>query len=149
MATLTGLIFASYLRRSGVLSGGDNTSEDQRDTVAFVLDACGLTVEAQRLRVQPRKLTYWTIADGLTQSALNRNDEDHSRKLVRSLEGLLAYASMAEMSQGLVKYNLARLYNRLGDTEKAMAALEEARKEKVVGKRLALSDDLKATGLVK
>lgn len=125
--------------------------DDQRDVAAYVLDACGLTDEARSLRLQVREMSYWSIADQLTQNALTKNDSDHIRKVIRALESLLKYASIAETSCFLVNYDLARLYNRVGDKEKAKSALALARKEnhKVIDKRIALTDDLNEIAPVK
>jgi hypothetical protein len=119
--------------------------DDQRDVAAFVLDICGLTTEAHELRLSPRSLPFWSIADDLTQAALTKNDPDNIRKVICALETLMKYAAVTDTSCFLINYNLARLYNRLGDTEKAKNLLALSRKQghAVIEKRIAMTDDLK------
>ena len=146
LSTLGAFIALRVLRarRDKRASYTTSHSDDQRDVAAYVLNVRGLSAEAHDLRSATRRLPYWSIADELTQRALVKNDAEHTRKLLSALETLLKYAAIAETSCLLLNYNIARLYNSVGDTEHAKAALCAARKEnhKVIEKRIAFTRDL-------
>ena len=118
---------------------------DQRDIGAYVLDIYSLHEEATTLRNGNRKTTYWALADSLTTTALLRADAEHTRRVANALETIMQYAKISDTSCFLLNYNLARLYNCLGKTAEAKAALEKARKEnhKVIDMRIALTEDLR------
>jgi hypothetical protein len=125
--------------------------DDQRDVAAYVLDINGLHDQASRLRVITRKMSYWSIADDLTQSFLNDGRATELQKLANALEGLLQYAAIAETSCFLINYNLARIYLKLGDSARAKVKLTKAYKENnyVIAKRIAMVPGLEELGVVK
>lgn len=119
-------------------------SDDQRDVTAYVLDVHGLHKEAADLRRVSRKMSYWSIADDLTQGFLDAGDNDRLKQLAEVLEELMSYGAVAETSCFLVNYNLARIHLELGNRDLARAKLDEALKDnhKVIGKRIQLIPDL-------
>jgi hypothetical protein len=64
---------------------------------------------------------------------------------VSAFEKLMKYAYVAKTTQLLINFNLARLYLRLGETDKAKEALRLAREgnHPVIDKRIMLAEDLK------
>jgi hypothetical protein len=102
--------------------------------------------EATIIRSSPRKLKYWGIADFATQRALTKGDAAYLSKVISALESLIDYASIGKPSTSLISFDLARLYLKRGDTDKAKAALDSARKEnrKIVDKRVTLTRDLES-----
>lgn len=114
--------------------------DDQRDVTAYVLDVHGLHREATDLRRVSRSISYWSIADDLTQGFLDAGDPNRLNQLAKALEDLMNYGAVAETSCFLLNYNLARIYLELGNLKLARAKLDEALKEnhQVIGKRIEL-----------
>lgn len=118
--------------------------DDQRDVMAFVLGAHEFYEQAQTTRSVERKLSYWSESDRLAEYCLLSGGPDTMRRGVRCLQHLLEYASMAETSELLVHFNIARLAARAGDKALAREHLTTARKgnHRVIDRRISFDEEL-------
>jgi hypothetical protein len=66
----TAIILARFLRMRGKSGYTNSHSDDQRDVAAFVFEMSGLPEEAAAFRALMRHIPYWSLADAMTQAAL-------------------------------------------------------------------------------
>ena len=120
-------------------------SDDQRDVVAYVLGANEFRKEAEDLRHSVRRLSYWSIVDELTERWLNTDDSEVMTRGVAVLDQLLAYASMQPSSRDLVRFNIARLLLRLGDSDRLKREIANlpTSKSALVSRRLRHNESLR------
>ena len=113
--------------------------DDQRDVAAYVLGVSGFPEEAALVRSLGRVMSYWSLADLLTERWLQARDADLARRGVTVLQRLLEYASIAETSRWLIQVDIARLAAAGGDMEMARKTLQESMKHehKVIQHRAA------------
>jgi hypothetical protein len=122
---------AKFLRRRLSVTGDGRHSDDQRQILAYVYRMNGLDAEANRLDNFPQKTTYWAESDRFSGNAITSGDPSLIRNAVETLTTLLDYCAMAETSEAIVTYNLARLHLSLGTVDTAKDCLKEAlRKDK-------------------
>jgi hypothetical protein len=126
-ALLTTLALGMQLPRRWGARAANTFGDDQRDVVAYILDAQGLSSDAQTLRVSARELTYWAIADQLTAKWLASGDAETVKKGCRALGQLLQYADMASGSCDIIKLHMARLFVAHGDDEEALKQIATIR----------------------
>ncbi len=119
--------------------------DDQRDILSFILELNGLNDEPEAIRRSGRILSYWAEADRLTNKILRLEDPDCTRRLTKSLEQLLYYADIQDTYRMLINTNIAKLYSKTGEIEKAKEAISKARskKHKVIEKRIELDETLR------
>lgn len=91
-----------------------------------------------------RKAAYWSEADRLAEFCLQSGDATVNARGQSCLEHLLEYASMADTSELLIHFNIARLAAKQGDATAAREQLEAARKgnHKVIDKRISFDAEL-------
>ena len=120
--------------------------DDQRDVLAYILAINGFFDLANSTRQSERRQSYWSIADALTEQCLVSTDEQIIRRGVKALLDLVEYASMADTSQLLIHYDIARLAARIPDESLLKEHLSLARKggHKVIEKRIKLDQELSA-----
>ena len=119
--------------------------DDQRDVLSFILELNGLNDEAETIRRSERTLSYWAEADRLTNKILRLEDPDRTRRLAKSFEQLLYYADIENTSCMLINTDIAKLYSKTGEMEKAKGAISKARSKnhKVIEKRIELDETLR------
>jgi len=119
--------------------------DDQRDVLSFILELNGLNDEAETIRHSERTLSYWAEADRLTNKILRLEDPDRTRRLAKSFEQLLYYAFMEDTSCMLINTDIAKLYSKTGEMQKAKEAISKARSKnhKVIEKRIELDETLR------
>jgi hypothetical protein len=113
-------------------------SADQRDTIAYAMEAHGLPNDAAVIREWPRQLSYWAASDILCSKWIREGDREHAQRGLVSLEFLTQYAAIAEDSRRIIALNMARLALAIGDGEMAKNHLRIAREKRdlIVAKRL-------------
>ncbi|MFI5397255.1 MAG: hypothetical protein ACHQ9S_17080 [Candidatus Binatia bacterium] len=113
-------------------------SADQRDTVAFALEAKGLPEDAKDIRSWPRDLTYWAASDALCNKWIRAGDPGQVRNGIEALDLLLDYVSISDDSRRIVMLNLSRLSISAGDRDLAMKYFAAARdkNDRIVEKRI-------------
>ena len=99
---------------------------DQRDTVAFVLEAKGLYEEAKSVRTIPRDISYWSIVDSLVSEWLKKNDKTEIKKSIDALDYLMEYASVADSSKQIIHLNISRLAMAISEKTIASTHLTKA-----------------------
>lgn len=106
---------------------GESHSDDQRHVLAYVLGANGYVDQAHDLLHRSDSSSYWAEVDFLTNSTLASENKENSKRLINTLKALLEYASIAPVSQGIIHFNLAKLYAREGDPVEAALHVKEAK----------------------
>ena len=138
-----------FARRSSVKEDGRH-SDDQRQILAYVYRMNGLDAEANRLDNLPHKTTYWAESDRFSGNAIASGDPSLIRNALDTLTTLLNYCAMAEKSEAMVTYNVARLQLSLGAVDAAKDSLREAlKKDKpLITKRISIDPILRELPLV-
>ena len=98
---------------SGLLSG--KHSGDQRNILAYLCSLFGLNDEEERYRSLNYKVEYWAESDKLAMSAIESKSSDYTQKIDKLLRELTQYVSMADDSEAIVYYNIARIAAARGD----------------------------------
>lgn len=121
--------------------------DEQRDTFAYVLSINELNDDADEIRLITRKISYWSIADHLTQKWIISGDKDLMTKGCNTLKELIEYAGIQKDSILLIKSNILRLSQSLGNIESEDTILSELKNNNsnVIKKRLQNINYLKNT----
>lgn len=121
--------------------------DEQRDIFAYVLSINELNDDADEIRLITRKISYWSIADHLTQKWIISGDKDLMTKGCNTLKELIEYAGIQKDSILLIKSNILRLSQSLGNIESEDTILNELKNNNsnVIKKRLQNIDYLKNT----
>ncbi|UPR34528.1 hypothetical protein ISX50_00305 [Vibrio cyclitrophicus] len=112
---------------------------EQRDIVAYILGVNGLNMYANEIRMLPRDISYWSLADYLCEKWIDSGDKDIQLKGAASLLELIGYASIAKDSVKLIKTSVIRLSlesGSLNDNDPMLLELKSSRSD-VVQQRLA------------
>ncbi|EJL6264453.1 hypothetical protein NMS06_003456 [Vibrio cholerae] len=122
-------------------------SGEQRDVVAYILGVNGLNLYANEIRMFPRDISYWSLADHLCEKWIDSGDKEVQRKGAASLIELIGYARIAEESITLIKTSVVRLSQESGSLSDSDPILLELKSSKsdVVQQRLAKLGVLKFT----
>lgn len=115
-------------------------SDDQRDIVAFIAGKYGFSQEADKIRFADRRLSYWGVSDYLTEQCVNSGDEKTIERGINALCDLVNYAGIAEGSQLIIHFNIAKLYCELNNSEKIKEHISKAKVDsnKILQKRIQL-----------
>lgn len=112
---------------------GEYHFADQRDTVAFVLEAKGLPEEAKFVRLIPRDISYWSIVDSLVSEWLEKNEKPEITKAIDALNYLMEYAAIADSSKQIINLNISRLAIAINEKTLASTHLNKAiEKESII-----------------
>lgn len=131
--TLVSLTTRSLIKSKGLLESIDDKllrdklekidegkhHDDQKHIIAYICGLHGLVDEVDRLLSFPSDVSYWSEVDRMTSKAINSDDKGLIDKIKLILLDLVKYASIAESSQGIIHYNLARLEKHQGNNEEA------------------------------
>jgi hypothetical protein len=104
--------------------------DDQRDIVAYILGINGFNEKVDMIRSSERELSYWSLADALTEQCLQKKDLEETQRVIKVLQNLLEYASIADSSCLIIHYNIARAAARVGDMAMAGTHLSQSKKGK-------------------
>ena len=110
----------------------------QRLIIASTLAMCGLPSQAKEYLCIPTPRQYWVEADVLGAHAISMNDRDVVEKTIKALIILTKIEFTAPRSIAIINYNIARLYQFMGDYEAASSMLDSAKaiSRKAVDERL-------------
>ncbi|HIF9261534.1 TPA: hypothetical protein ACX6R8_001149 [Photobacterium damselae] len=120
---------------------------EQRDVVAYILGVNGLNMYANEVRMLPRDISYWSLADYLCEKWIDSGDKDVQLKGAASLLELIGYARIAKESVTLIKTSVVRLSQESGslsDSDPILLELQSSKSD-VVQQRLAKLGVLKLT----
>jgi hypothetical protein len=115
-------------------------SDDQRDIFSYVLGLFGLTAESNLVREWPRKLSYWSISDLLTDHWMINRDEKKIQIGIDVFEKIIDYAGVADSSIRIIQLNIAKLYITINDSVSAQKyiSMAESESDPVVLKRIKI-----------
>lgn len=118
-------------------SGGD-----QREVFAYLCDLLGLAEDEHYYRNLAREASYWSESDRLTNGALSSESDSRKRQVKDLLIKLHGYAAMADDSEAILYFNLARLSAALEESADRDKFLERAMKlaPGILKRRLQLDD---------
>jgi hypothetical protein len=122
---ITGVDFEELRKIKDEVTRGDKHADEQRDVVAYILSVCSLGSYADEIRNIPRKISYWSICDHLTQKWLEADDVRLCENGANALERLIEYAAIADKSVLLIKSNIAKLYKAAGKLDKSQSIVDE------------------------
>jgi hypothetical protein len=143
VAALLSVIILTVARSSSLFNTKKHV-DDQRDVVAYILGVHGFYQEATQMRALEREISYWSLADSVTEKCLESSNSDFVQRGIRCLTSLLSYAEIEQSSQLLINYDLARLAANAGDLKLAKGYLELAQKgnHPVINMRIAFDRNL-------
>ncbi len=139
-ATGLTLLLRGLFKSKNVLEKQGKHSDDQNKIIAYLCGIHGLDEQADILLSLPNDVSYWSEVDRLTSKAINSDEEELINKIKRVLTDLLRYASIADSSVALIKYNLARIEIKNGQKDKANFLIVEAKKlsEELINTRIEI-----------
>lgn len=114
IASSASLIASRFSRR--LIRSRTGIGDDKRDDVAQCLSLAGLHALANQVRLADRELPYWGHADLIADFALTATPTE-SNQAIMALQMLLDDAPMASSSKAIVRCNIARVADHLGDGE--------------------------------
>ena len=124
-------IVSVFLNRFFSKKAGEEVSahsDDQRIILSYLSGICGLEEEAERYDNLPKKVSYLSESDRLSRLAME-GDRVYARKVISVFEKLLRYTSVANLSKGIIYYNLAKLeFYFWGNTQEYTSYMLEAEK---------------------
>lgn len=116
----------------------DKHSGDQRNILAYLCSLFGLKDEEERYRSLNYKVEYWSESDRLAMSAIESKSPDYAQKIDKLLRELTQYVSMADNSEAIVYYNIARIAAARGDSQAKEQFMKMANSiaPKIIARRL-------------
>jgi len=143
VAIMLQLVLTRYRSTSQHEKAADKDDEkhhdDQRFVMAYMLRLHDFDDEADHI-LATGETSYWVQGDRLAALALRSTDDEYRARAERVLLGLLEYAHVHPVSQGIIHYNLARIAKSRGNDNSAAAELRAAEQliPKLLAKRLKL-----------
>jgi hypothetical protein len=133
-------------RQSAVSSPeGEKHSGDQRQILGYLFGLNGLIAECERVLSLPIETSYWAEADRMSTIVLSNFNAESAARYKSVLEGLLKYGAVADESQGIISFNIARIAARMGHNNVAEEHLKMAKKKmgKLFDLRLEIDPTMK------
>lgn len=109
---ISGVFTLIFRRTKTFVPSSTGSGDDQRQVLAYICRANGLSDLADQYSSQPHETTYWAEADRLGQIATDTQNGERMAAIERSLLALVEYdTNLADTSKAIVFYNVA-LINR-------------------------------------
>jgi hypothetical protein len=153
LAAVLGFLITTRRRRflsfkiGGHVFDSDVHRDDQNEIIAYLFSIHGRPDMAESYLKRNRVPSYWSEADYIAAVAIKETDPETKEMLKQILIDLSIYAGIAEGSQGIIHYNIARIAKHQGKEQECDEHLELAKKKipKLLKKRLSLDPVFKAS----
>lgn len=143
IAAIFTMFFIPIIRGHAIISGKHR--EEQNEILAYLCGIHNLTDEVQDYLSRPRRTSYWAEADRFAAIAVANPATKKAENVEMLLKDLLAYAAIAEISKGIIYYDIARIEVARGNRDEAGTYLKEAKKHagKLIDIRLKVDSALR------
>jgi hypothetical protein len=121
-------LFSIFITRRLLPKWVGRHSDDQREVLAYLCGMHGLLAEAEHLLQMPRRTSYWAQADRLGNRGVLKEHETQRGAYKNVLADLLVYTTPADLSKGIVHYNIAKITLAAGDRAAFKQHIELAEK---------------------
>lgn len=146
LMTLLRMIRKKSIAEATLLPSEERHHGDQREVLSYLFGLNGFLEESERVLSLPQGVSYWAESDRISNRVMSNYEPESASRYKHVLEGLLKYASIADQSEGIVSFNIARVAARMGQNNVAQEHLKLAKDKmgKLFDLRMEIDPSLKA-----